>query len=210
MLALVRHLKAAHREAPPPREEFVQRLDAFVREEVARQVAAESQVGQPHLTSPGAIRAASDPLPRDDSLLERGRSLFRGVAVPGFGVRWGFVGVAALVLVLGLQVLLYVQVGRLERQNQALVARLGQLGPSGSFVPLALPRGLQGIREKEVGTPGLLSWDDLFTGVELRVRVEQRIRELEKEAATKTGRDRQVAEGVVRELRAILRPTQNP
>ena len=39
MLALVRRLKAAHREAPPPREEFIARLDDLVREEIARQIA---------------------------------------------------------------------------------------------------------------------------------------------------------------------------
>ena len=210
MLPIVRQLKAAHREPPPPREEFIQQLDAFMREEVARQVATESQIGQPHLASPGEIRAASDPLPHHGSLLDRGRKVFRSVAVPGLGVRWRFVGVAILVLVLGLQVQLYLQVRRLERQNQALVARLEQLGPSGSLVPLALPRGLQGIREKEVGTPGSLSWDDLFTGVELRVRVDQRIRELEKEAANKTGRDRQEADALLKELRALLRPSPKP
>jgi hypothetical protein len=206
ILALVRRLKAAHREAPQPREVFVHHLDAFVREEVARHSPPASEAAG----SPEESRPAAEGRSILERILGTGRDLIEALTLPEGRARWRLAGVALLVLVLGLQVQLYLHVRRLEQQNRVLVAQLERFSGSGSLIPLALPRGQQATREKEAGTPGSLSWDDLFTGVELRVRVEQRIRELEKEAATKTGRDRQVAENLVRELRAILRPTQNP
>ena len=206
ILALVRRLKAAHREAPQPREEFVHHLNAFVREEIARRSPpAPEAVGSPEESRPAA---------ESRSILERilgaGRDLIEALTLPEGRARWRLVGVALLILVLGLQVQLYLHVRRLEQQNRVLVAQLERFSGSGSLVPLALPRDQQTTREKGPGTPGSPSLDDLFAGVELRVRLEHRIRELVKEAATKTGRDRQAAESVVRELRAILRPTQNP
>ena len=206
MLALVRHLKAAHREAPPPREEFVHHLDAFVREEIARHSPPASEAAG----SPEESRPAAEGRSILERILGAGRDLIEALTRPEGRARWRLVGVALLVLVLGLQVQLYLHLRRLEQQNRVLVAQLERFSGSGSLVPLALPRDQQTTREKGPGTPESPSLDDLFAGVELRVRVEQRIRELEKEAATKTGRDRQVAENVVRELRAILRPTQNP
>jgi hypothetical protein len=206
MLAMVRQLKAAHREAPPPREDFVEGLDAFVREEVARHSPPASETAR----SPDESRSAAEGRSILERILEAGRHLIEALTLPEGRARWRLVGVALLVLVLGLQVQLYLHVRRLEQQNRVLVAQLERFSGSGSLVPLALPRGQQTTREKGPGTPGSPSLDDLFAGVELRVRVEQRIRELEKEAATKTGRDRENAQGVVRELRAILRPTQNP
>ena len=206
VLALVRRLKATHREAPPPREEFVQRLDRFVREEIARL----SPPGSEAAGSPEVSRPAAEGRSILDRILGAGRDLIAALTLLEGRARWRLVGVALLVLVLGLQVQLYLHVRRLEQQNRVLVAQLERFSGSGSLVPLALPRGQQTTREKGLGTPGSPSLDDLFAGVELRVRIEQRVRELEKEAATKTGRDRQVAESVVRELRAILQPSQGP
>ena len=206
MLALVRRLKATHREAPLPREEFVQRLDRFVREEIARHSPAASGVAG----SPEESRPAAGGRSILECILGAGRDLIEALTLPEGRARWRFAGAALLVLVLGLQIQLYLHVRRLEQQNKVLVARLELLGPSGGLVPLALPRDQQTTREKGPGTPGSLSWDNVYTGIELRVRVEQRIRELEREAATKTGRDRQEVEATLMELRAILRPTQNP
>jgi hypothetical protein len=206
MLTIVRQLKAAHHKPPPPREEFVERLDAFVRQEIARQSSPTSEAAG----SPQVLRPAAEGRSIVERILGAGRDLIEALTLPDGRSRWRLVGAALLVLVLGLQVQLYLHVRRLEQQNRVLVAQLERFNDSGSLVPLALPRGQQATREKEAGTPGSLSWDDLFTGVELRVRVEQRIRELEKEATTKTGRDRQVAEALLRELRGLLRPPQNP
>jgi len=198
MLALVRRLKAAHREAPPPREEFVHHLDAFVREEIARH-------------SPPASEAAGSPEGR--SILERilgaGRHLIEPLTLPESRARWRLAGVALLVLVLGLQVQLYLHVRRLEQQNRVLVAQVELFSGSGSLVPLALPRHQQTSREKGPGASSP-SLDDLFAGVELRVRLEHRIQELQKEAATKTGRDRQITEALLRELRALIPPSPKP
>jgi hypothetical protein len=206
MLPIVRELKAAHREAQPPREEFIQRLDAFVRQEVARQ----SPLAPEAATSPDESHSAAERRSHLERILGAGRDLIQALTLPEVKARWRFAGVALLVLVLGLQVQLYLHVRRLEQQNKVLVAQLEQLSRSGSLAPLALPRDQQTTRQKGPRTPGSLSWDDLLTGVELRVRVEQRIGELEKEAATKTGRDREVAENLVRELRALLRPLPKP
>lgn len=206
MLALVRRLKAAHREAPPPREEFVHHLDAFVREEVAwRSKPAPEAAG-----SPEASRPAADGRSIVERILGAGRDLIEALTLPEVRPRWRLAGVALLVLVLGLQVQLYLHVRRLEQQNRVLVAQLERFRGSGSLVPMALPRDQQISRERGPGTPGSLSPDELFAGVEVRVRVEQRIRELEKEVATKTGSDRQNAEALLKELRAILQPSQRP
>lgn len=210
MLALVRRLKAAHREIPAPREEFLHRLDTFVREETARQVAPESQEAQPLPSSPKEVRSGSTAAPFPRRILQKAEELLGGVPAPGVAGGWRFVGVAALVLVLGLQVQLYLQVRRLERQNQALVARLEQVGPLGGMIPLGLPRDRQPAQDKEATTPGPSSLDDLLTSVELRARIQQRIQQLEREAESKTGGDRQLAEAVLRELRALLRPAQKP
>jgi len=210
MLALVRRLKAAHQEVPPPREAFLQRLDTFVREEIARQVAPESQAARTRAGSPGDVRAGAADLPLHRRILRAGRDLLRGMAVSEVGGRWRFAAAAVVVLLLGLQVLLYVQVRRLEQQNQALVARLERLSPSTSVVPLGLPRGERTIAGTETPKSEAPSFDGLFASVELRVRIKQRIGELEKEVETKTGRDRQSAEVLLREFRALLRPPPKP
>lgn len=210
MLALVRRLKAAHREAPPPREEFIARLDDLVREEIARQIAPEAPAAQSAAGFPetGRSVAASEPL--FHRLLGAGRALLQAVISIEVGARWRFAGVAALVLVLGLQIQLYVQVRRLEQQNETLVARLEAVTSVGGLAPLGLPRGQGPDLEKGTPLPGSLSVDELVAGVELRLRIEKRIAELEKEAETKTGRDRESAEVLLRQLRALLQSSSRP
>ena len=202
MLALVRRLKAAHREAPPPREEFVHHLDSFVRKEIARHSPPASEAAG----SPEASRPAADGRSIVERILGAGRDLIEALTLPESRARWRLAGVALLVLVLGLQVQLYLHVRRLEQQNKVLVAQLERFSGSGSLVPLALPRDQQTSREKGPGAPSP-SLDDLFAGVELRVRLEHRIQELQKVAATKTGRDRQITEALLRELRALVPPS---
>ena len=210
MLAVVRRLKAAHREIPPPREAFLHHLDAFVRDEIAPQLGPESQAAQSPPGSPQEARPASTTVPFPRRVLQTAGEFLRGIVAAGVGGRWRFVGVAALVLVLGLQIQLYFQVRRLERQNQALVARLERVGPLGGVTPLALPRDRQPTQDTKATTPSPSSLDDLLTNVELRARIEHRLRELEMEAQSKTGGDRQIAEAVLRELRALLQPPRRP
>lgn len=78
------------------------------------------------------------------------------------------------------------------------------------LVPLGLPLDQEAPREKEAPTSRPPSLDPLFASIELRVRIEQRIGELEREAASRTGRERQISENLIRELRALLRPPPKP
>ncbi len=198
LLALVRRLKAVHREAPPPREAFLQHLDTFVQGEVAAKITHEAR---------GEIRAGATGERVPGRLKEARRRLFGGMASPGVGVLWRYAAAAVLVIVLALQVQLYLQVRRLEQENRALTARLEQVSLPGSLVPLGLPRaGVRKGAEKASGP----SLDDLLIGIELRVRIAQRIGELEKEADTKTGKDRQNTEVLLRELRALLESSSRP
>ena len=129
------------------------------------------------------------------------------MASPSVGILWRYAAAAVLLIVLAVQVQLYLQVRRLGQENRALVARLEQVTPSGSLAPLGLPRaGVRKGTEKASGP----SIDDLLIGIELRMRIEQRIGELEKEAETKAGRDRQNTEVLLRELRALLQPPSRP
>jgi hypothetical protein len=210
MLALMRRLKAAHREAPPPREEFVQHLDRFVREEIGRQSLQISEAAEDAARPLEEFRSAGKGRSLLDRILATAKRLVGASTFQESGARWRLVAAAALMLLLGLQVLLYLHIRRLEQQNQVLAARLEQVRPSGSFFTLQLPRNAQAGRGKEIATPGPPYLDTLVEGLELRMRIEHRIRELEREAATKTGRDRELAESALRELRAILQPTQNP
>jgi len=198
LLALVRRLKAVHREAPPPREAFLRQLNAFVQEEVTIKI---SQARRDDMEA----SASGERL--HGRLGKAWRTVFAGMASPGAGGLWRYAAAAGLILVLAMQVQLYLQVRRLERENRALVARLEQVTPSAILAPLSLPRA--GVRKgtEEGGGPSI---DDLLLGVELRVRIKQRIGELEKEAETKAGRDRQDTEALLRQLRALLRPSSGP
>ena len=210
LLALVRRLKAVHREAPPPREAFLQHLDTFVQGEVAAKITHAPQAAQSHVSSRDEIGAGATGKWLHGPLREAWARLVGGLASPGVGVVWRYAGGAVLVLVLTMQVQLYLQVRRLEQENRALVARLERMSPSGSLVPLGLPREPQAGMTKGAEKGSGPSIDDLLIGVELRMRIEQRIGELEKEAETKAGKDRQDAEVLLRELRALLRPSPRP
>ena len=201
LLALVRGLKAAHRETPAPGGAFLQRLDGFVRKEVAQQGSPASRA---HPSAAGDFRSDAVRRPGLDRILQKSRSVFDTLRDFLGGVRWRFIVGAVVVFLLGFQVLLYLQVRQLEEQNQDLVARLERFSPSGSLIPLGLPR------KQGAETPAAKSLDDVFAGLELRVRIEQRIGELEKEVETKTGRDRRDAEALLRELRALLQHSSVP
>jgi len=210
LLALVRRLKAVHREAPPPRDAFLQHLDTFVQGQVAAKITHQPQAAQSQVSPRDEIEAGATGEPLRGRLGEAWRRLFGGMASPGVGVPWRYAAGAVVVLVLAMQVQLYLQVRRLEQENRALVARLEQVSPSGSLIPLGLPRepgaGVRKGTEKASGP----SLDDLLIGVELRLKLEQRIGELEKEAGRKTGKDRQDTEVLLRELRALLQPPSRP
>ena len=198
LLALVRRLKAVHREAPPPREAFLQRLDTFVQGEVAAKITHAPR---------DEIEAGAPAEPLHGRLGEAWRRLVGGMASPGVGILWRYAAAAVLLIVLAVQVQLYLQVRRLGQENRALVARLERMSPSGSLIPLGLPRaGVTKGAEKGSGP----SIDDLLIGIELRMRIAQRIGELEKKAGTKTGKDRQNTEVLLRELRALLQPPSRP
>ena len=207
LLALVRRLKAVHREAPPPREAFLRHLDTFVQREVAAKITHDPQAAQSHVSSRDEIGAGAIGERLHGRLGEAWRRLFGGIASSGAGILWRYAAAAGLVIVLAMQVQLYLQVRRLGQENRALVARLEQVTPSGSLAPLSLPRaGVRKGTEKASGP----SIDDLLLGIELRMRIAQRIGELEKEAETKAGRDRQNTEILLRELRALLESSSRP
>lgn len=210
LLALVRRLKAVHREAPPPREAFLQRLDTFVHGEVAAKITHDPQAAQSRVSLRDEIGAGATGERVPGRLKEAWRRLFGGMASPGVGVLWRYAAGAVVVLVLAMQVQLYLQVRRLEEENRALVARLERMSPSGSLIPLGLPREPQAGVTKGAEKGSGPSIDDLLIGVELRGRIEQRIGELEKEAVTKTGKDRQDTEVLLRELRALLESSSRP
>ena len=207
LLPIVRRLKATHCEVPLPREEFVQHLEALVRDEIAKQSPAASQA-LPSAT--GGYRPIVAKRPALDAVLELGRAFFLALRGPSSGMCWRVVGATVAVILVGLQVLLYLQVRQLEQQNQALVARLEPQSPSASLVPLGLPQGKPSVTGRETREPVASSIDDLVAGLELRVRIEHRIAELEKELETKTGEDRQIAEALLSELRGLLRSSQKP
>lgn len=210
LLALVRRLKAVHREAPPPRDAFLQHLDAFVQREVAAKITHVPQAAQSHVSPRDAIEAGATGERLHGRLGEAWRRLFGGIASPGAGILWRYAAAAVLVIVLALQVQLYLQVRRLEQENRALVARLEQVTPSGSLVPLGLPREPRAGVTQGAEKPSGPSLDDLLIGIELRMRIAQRIGELEKEVERKTGKDRQDTEALLRELRALLQPSSRP
>jgi hypothetical protein len=208
LLAIVRRMMAAHREVPPPRYAFLESLDSFVRGEIVRQVAPDSLVSQPRVSSKGKVSPGVEAVPLRRRILQGAREFFSGPGGHEAGRGWRFVGIAVVVIVLGLQALLYAELRRLEKQNQTLVARLKRLGPSGNLIPLELPRDQLTGGERRVETPAQKSPEDVLAGVELRARIEQRIGELERGLASKTGRDRQAAEAVLRDLRMLLQPAQ--
>jgi hypothetical protein len=207
LLALVRRLKAVHREAPPPGDAFLQHLDTFVQGEVAAKITHEPQAAQSHVSSRDEIGAGATGKWLHGPLREAWARLVGGMPSPSAGILWCYAAAAVLVLLLTIQVQLYLQVRRLEQENQALVARLERVSPSGSLAPLSLPRAGVAKGAQEASGPFI---DDLLVGVELRLRIEQRIGELEKEAGRKTGKDRQDTELLLRELRALLQPSSRP
>ena len=207
LLALVRRLKAVHRDAPPPREAFLQHLDTFVQREVAAKITHQPQAAQSHVSSRDEIGAGATGERLRGRLGEAWRRVFGGMASPSVGILWRYAAAAVLVLVLALQVQLYLQVRRLGQENRALVARLERMSPSGSLVPLGLPRAAVTKGAEKGSGPSI---DDLLIGIELRMRIAQRIGELEKEAETKAGRDRQNTEILLRELRGLLQPPSRP
>lgn len=196
MLALVRRLKAVHWEPPKPGEDFLKSLDGRIREEVAQQLAPGLQA----VSMPASVPAEAPPAAPRVPLLRRIL----------LGAGWRVVAAGLLVLLLALQVQLYLEIRRLEAQNRDLAARMERLGRVGGAGQPGQLREQQTASEKIAQLPGSPSVDDLVMAFELRLRIEQRVRELEKEAETKRGRDRQVADAVVRELRTLLQARQKP
>lgn len=157
LASLVRRLKAAHTEPPPPTEMFLARLDSTVTSEVAARAAHHAAPAHPER---GFLAAAKD--------------FF-------FGWRWQFAGCAVAAVLLIFQAQVIMQVRALQAENRTLTMRLERLATSDRMVPLGL--------QADIG---------------LRLRIEHRIAELEKERTTTTGAERQAVERAIQELRALM------
>jgi hypothetical protein len=168
---LVRQVKAAHTETPPPSAEFLSRLEATVATEIAARGAAQA----PAPYTPPRARPGR----------EAGRRPLDVVAEFLIGWRWPLAGCAVVAVLLMFQVQVAVQVQRLQRENRDLSTRLERLAAPERMVPLGLP--------VEIG---------------LRLRIEERIEELDKELAGKTGEARRPVERAIQELKALLRSPQ--
>ncbi len=99
--------------------------------------------------------------------------------------RWQLVGCAVAGILL-LQGHLILKVKGLQEENRNLLLRVERLATPDRMVPLALP-----------------------TEIGLRLRIDQRIEELEKERASKTGEERRAVERAMQELRVLLEPARN-
>ena len=116
---------------------------------------------------------------------EAGRRPLDMVAEFLIGWRWPLAGCATVAVLLMFQVHVVIQVQKLQRDNRDLSTRLERLTTPEHMVPMGVP--------VEIG---------------LRLRIEDRIEELEKERASKTGEERRSAERAIQELRTLLRSTQ--
>lgn len=157
LTALVRQVKAAHGEPPPPTEDFLARLDGAVAFEIAARGTHQTPI------VPG------------------GRSFLATVTEYLCGWRWQLAGCAVVAVLLVLQIQVVMQVRALQAENRALSARLERLAAPDRMVPLTLPA--------DIG---------------LRLRIEQRIEELEKERSATTGAERRAVERAIQELRALV------
>lgn len=99
--------------------------------------------------------------------------------------RWQLVG-CAVAAVLLLQGHLFLKVKGLQEENRNLLLRVERLATPERMAPLSL--------STEIG---------------LRLRIEQRIEELEKERAIKTGEERRAVERAMQELRVLLEPARS-
>lgn len=124
-------------------------------------------------------RLAAAPAPRQPARYASRpwRDILLGFFLPW---RWQLLGCAVAVILL-LQGHLFLRVKSLQEENQGLRHRLGRLSASERLIPLSLP-----------------------TEIGLRLHIERRIQELEKERASKTGAERRSLERAVQELQALL------
>jgi hypothetical protein len=199
-LTLLRRLKGAHTEVPRPSEEFLQRLDARVRQEIENRLAEAACAGHQQTVSPQEGGVATS---RPAAAYRRALAFLFPATAAG---RWRFAGIAVLGVVLALQVQLSLHVRRLESQNQALVSRLTQAMESRRVQPLSLDRLSEGPDHAQSGgLAGQAPVDDLLRSVEFRRKAERRIRELQEAVATKSGTERKTAEMLLRELQELLR-----
>jgi hypothetical protein len=113
-----------------------------------------------------------------------GRVLLGKIAEFVVGWRWQLAACAAVAALLLLQVQVVMQVRRLQQENRNLSARVERLITPEHMVPTGLP-----------------------VEIVLRLRIEQRIDELEKERTVKTGEERQSVERALQELRALVGST---
>lgn len=199
-LTLVRRLKGAHAEVPRPSEEFLQRLDAHVRKEIESRVTAAACAGHQQAALPreGGVTAW-----RLTAAYRRAVAFLFPATAAG---RWRVAGIAVLGVVLALQAQLYLQVRRLEHQNQALVSQLAQATESGRVRPLSLDRPTEGAGLMQSGgTARRAPVDELLQSIEFHRKAERRVRELQEAIATKSGTERETAAMLLRELQELLR-----
>jgi hypothetical protein len=204
-LTVARRLKAVYQEEPPASEAFLHRLDTRVRQEIENQLSPDAG----HEKEIAATASGVGPFrpPPAHGFAAWGRGVL-ALLVPSTSTgRWRLAGVAALGVLLALQVQLYFHVRQLESQNQNLVSRLERAAELDRMraLSLGLPHGATDQAQREV-PQGRSSAEILLQSVEIQRRIERRIQALQEDVKTKTGMEREKAQTLLRELEDLLRP----
>lgn len=199
LAALVRAVKAAKAEVPGPSPEFLARLDERVAAEI-------DQLSAKEVADPTWLAAAPAPGERANRLHpqpDRPRPRPWRDVLLGFVAawRWKLVGCAVAAILL-LQGHLFLQIRGLQEENRSLLQRVERLGPVERLAPMQLRL------EQEKRPTGTAPLVQVQSGAGLRPLIEQRIQDLERESAAKTGEDQKAIARAIQELRQLLQAAQ--